>query len=84
MARIGGASQKGRDIEERLVEQVGEGGGRDTALAVERIWSKIGEQRRDSVLVIRRPEGGDTNAKKEQGQDGQSWKNGSQAAGCNF
>lgn len=66
-----GPTQKGRDIEERLVEQVGEGGGRDTAPATERIWSKIGEQRRDSVLVRCRHGGGDTNAKKEQRQDGQ-------------
>lgn len=84
-----GPSPKGRDIEERLVEQVGEGRGRDIALSggtdlVKRKKKKIGEQRRDSGLVRRRHGGGDTNAKKGQGQDGQSWKKGSQAAGCNF
>lgn len=50
----------------------------------ERIWSGFWAQRRDSGLVRRGPGGGDTNAKKWQGQDGQSWKSGSQAPGVRF
>lgn len=53
-------------------------------LADERIWSGFWVQKRDSGLVRRGSGGGDTNAKKWQGQDGQSWKRGSQVAGCDF
>jgi hypothetical protein len=50
------------------VEQVGEGGGRDAALAVERIWSNIGEQRLDSVLVIRRHGAGTRMPRRSKGR----------------
>lgn len=52
--------------------------------AEERIWSGVWVQKRDSGLVRRGSRGGDTNAKKWQGQDGQSWKRESQTAGCYF